>query len=167
MARHMPEKDRAAKAADAWRRERPELDVEAMEIIGRLNEVSALITRDHLQPGFDRFGLQGGEFDVLATLRRAGAPYTLTPTALYEATMLSSGGMTARLDRLQARDLISRHPNPDDRRGTLVALTDAGLVLIDQAIGPHAENETRLMSALSPGQRAQLNDLLRQLRAAL
>jgi DNA-binding MarR family transcriptional regulator len=163
----MSKKDRAAKAADSWRRERPDLDVEAMEIIGRLNEVSALITRDHLQPGFDRFGLQGGEFDVLATLRRAGAPYTLTPTDLYNATMLSSGGMTARLDRLQARDLIRRQPNPQDRRGTLVALTDAGLVLIDQAIGPHAENETRLMSALSPDQRAQLNDLLRQLRAVL
>ena len=163
----MAEKDRAAKAADAWRRERPDLDVQAMEIIGRLNEVSALITRDHLQPGFERFGLQGGEFDVLATLRRAGAPFTLTPTALYEATMLSSGGMTARLDRLQARDLIRRQPNPDDRRGTLVALTDAGLALIDQAIGPHAENETRLMSALSAQERTQLNGLLRQLRAAL
>ena len=163
----MPEKDRAAKAAASWRRERPDLDVEAMEIIGRLNELSALIMRDHLQPGFDRFGLQAGEFDVLATLRRAGAPYRLTPTALYEATMLSSGGMTARLDRLQARDLIRRDPNPDDRRGTLVALTDAGLALIDAAIGPHAENETRLLSALSADDRAQLNRLLALLRAAL
>ncbi|WP_233490616.1 MarR family winged helix-turn-helix transcriptional regulator [Paracoccus sediminilitoris] len=167
MERHMPEKDRAAKAAASWRRERPDLDVEAMEIIGRLNELSALITRDHLQPGFDRFGLQGGEFDVLATLRRAGAPYRLTPTALYEATMLSSGGMTARLDRLQARDLIRREPNPDDRRGTLVGLTEAGLALIDRAIGPHAENETRLLSALTGDERAQLNGLLARLRAVL
>ncbi len=137
-----------------------------MEIIGRLNELSALLTRD-LQPVFERFNLQGGEFDVLATLRRAGTPFRLTPTALYEATMLSSGGMTARLDRLERRDLIRRLPNPEDRRGTLVELTPAGLALVENAIGPHAENETRLLAGLPPQDRAVLNVLLSKLREAL
>ncbi|WP_410216714.1 MarR family winged helix-turn-helix transcriptional regulator [Paracoccus sp. (in: a-proteobacteria)] len=162
----MSDPDRAARAAQAWRRERPDLDVEAMEIIGRLNELSALLTRD-LQPVFERFNLQGGEFDVLATLRRAGTPFRLTPTALYEATMLSSGGMTARLDRLERRDLIRRLPNPEDRRGTLVELTPAGLALVENAIGPHAENETRLLAGLPPQDRAVLNVLLSKLREAL
>jgi len=137
-----------------------------MEIVGRLNELSALLTRD-LQPVFERFSLQGGEFDVLATLRRAGAPFRLTPTALYEATMLSSGGMTARLDRLERRGLIRRLPNPEDRRGTLVELTPDGLALVEDAIGPHAENETRLLAGLPPQDRAALNALLSKLRAAL
>ncbi|MGR3198705.1 MAG: MarR family winged helix-turn-helix transcriptional regulator [Paracoccus sp. (in: a-proteobacteria)] len=158
--------DRAARAAAAWRRERPELDVEAMEIIGRLNELSSLLTRA-LQPVFAAHGLQGGEFDVLATLRRAGTPFRLTPTALYEATMLTSGGMTARLDRLEARSLIRRLPNPQDRRGTLIELTDQGVALIDTAIGPHAENETRLLAGVPPDDRATLNDLLARLLAAL
>ncbi|WP_265502201.1 MarR family winged helix-turn-helix transcriptional regulator [Paracoccus beibuensis] len=162
----MSQPDRAARAAAAWRRERPEIDVEAMEIIGRLNELSALLTRQ-LQPVFEAHGLQGGEFDVLATLRRAGAPYRLTPTALYEATMLSSGGMTARLDRLEARSLIRRLPNPQDRRGTLVELTPEGLELIDVAVVPHAANETRLLAGLPPRDRAALNDLLSKLRAVL
>lgn len=158
--------DRAARAAQSWRRERPDLDVEAMEIIGRLNELSALMSRQ-LQAVFDDFGLQAGEFDVLATLRRTGAPFRLTPTALYEATMLSSGGMTARLDRLERRALIRRLPNPQDRRGTLVELTDDGLALIDRAIVPHADNETRLLAGLTAEERAALNGLLERLRAVL
>ena len=93
--------DRAAKALEQWRRERPDLDVSPMGVIGRLNEVSTMIMRDRLTPVFARFGLQAGEFDVLATLRRSGAPYALTPTELYEATMVTSGAMTARLDRLE------------------------------------------------------------------
>lgn len=158
--------DRAARAAQSWRRERPDLDVEAMEIIGRLNEVSALLSRQ-LATVFDEFGVQAGEFDVLATLRRAGAPFRLTPTDLYEATMLSSGGMTARLDRLERRDLIRRLPNPQDRRGTLVELTQGGLDLIERAIAPHADNETRLLAGLTAQERAGLNRLLERLRAVL
>ena len=163
----MPGQDRAARAVAQWRKEMPEMDVAAMEVIGRLNDLSAVIGRDHLEPHFAAFGLQRGEFDVLATLRRSGAPFTLTPTDLYEATMMTSGGMTARLDRLEKRGLIARQPNPDDRRGTLVSLTEQGRDLVEAAVIPHAAKETRLLSGLTQDERDQLNDLLRKLRATL
>lgn len=163
----MSEPDRAARAVAQWRREMPEMDVSAMELIGRLNDISAVIGRDHLEPLFAGFGLQRGEFDVLATLRRAGAPFTLTPTDLTEATMMTSGGMTARLDRLEKRGLIARRPNPEDRRGTLVSLTDQGRELVEAAVVPHAANEVRILSVLTPEEQAQLNDLLQKLRAGL
>ncbi|TRW98642.1 MarR family transcriptional regulator [Paracoccus sp. M683] len=163
----MSEQDRAARAVAEWRKEMPGMDVLAMEVIGRLNDLSAVIGRDHLEPHFAGFGLQRGEFDVLATLRRSGAPFTLTPTDLYEATMMTSGGMTARLDRLEKRGLIARQPNPDDRRGTLVSLTDQGRDLVEAAVVPHAANETRLLAVLTPDERDQLNGLLRKLRAEL
>jgi len=105
--------DRAARAANQWRKELPETDLLPMEILGRLGEAALLVGRNRMQPLFAKFGLQQGEFDVLATLRRSGDPYTLTPTALYDATMISSGGMTDRLDRLENAGLIERHPNPD------------------------------------------------------
>ena len=125
--------DRAALAAAQWKRELPGLDVGAMEVIGRLNETAIVIGRDYLEPVFARHGLQRGEFDVLATLRRSGAPFALTPTDLYQATMLSSGGMTARLDKLEKAGLIARRPNPDDRRGTIVVLTEPGRKVTEAA----------------------------------
>ncbi|TIU18494.1 MAG: MarR family transcriptional regulator, partial [Mesorhizobium sp.] len=103
--------DRAAKAIEQWNKERPDLDVSPMAVLGRLNEASSLIARERLAPLFARFGLQSGEFDVLATLRRSGSPYALTPTALYEATMVTSGAMTNRLDRLEKAGLILRGPH--------------------------------------------------------
>ncbi|MFV0301953.1 MAG: MarR family winged helix-turn-helix transcriptional regulator [Paracoccus sp. (in: a-proteobacteria)] len=163
----MPDPDRAARAVAQWRREIPEMDVTAMEVIGRLNEICALIGRDHLEPLFAGFGLQRGEFDVLATLRRAGAPFTLTPTDLSEAAMMTSGGMTARLDRLEKRGLIARSPNPEDRRGSLVSLTVDGRALVESAVRPHAANETRLLSVLTIEEQDQLNRLLLKLRAGL
>lgn len=138
----------------------PGVDTSGMEVIGRLSELWLLIDRDHLAPVMRSFGLQGGEFDVLATLRRSGPPYALTPTQLYEAAMMSSGGMTARLDRLEKAGLVARAPNPDDRRGTLVRLTDAGCTLMDRALPVHAENELRLMAGLSAEERALLSGLL-------
>jgi len=159
--------DRAAFAAAQWRRELPDLDVRAMEIIGRLNETALVIGRDHLDPVFARHGLQRGEFDVLATLRRAGAPFALTPTDLYQATMLSSGGMTARLDKLERAGFIARSPNPGDRRGTIVALTEEGRRLTEAALRDHAANETRMMSALGADEQAQLGALLAKLLASL
>jgi DNA-binding MarR family transcriptional regulator len=104
-----------------------------------------------------------GEFDVLATLRRSGAPYQLTPTALYEAAMISSGGMTNRLDRLEKVGLIERRAHPTDRRGSLVALTPKGLALMERAIEEHLENERAIVSALSPSEQSQLYDLLAKL----
>src|SRR3982750_4431569 len=106
--------DRAARAIEQWKRERPDLDVSPMGVLGRLNEASSLIARDRLAPLFARYGLQSGEFDVLATLPPSGPPSALTPTALYEATMVTSGAMTNRLDRLETSGLIKREPHPND-----------------------------------------------------
>ncbi len=163
----MMDDDRAGRAVAQWRREMPQVDTGAMEIIGRMMELVALMDREHLSPVFAALGLQKGEFDVLATLRRSGAPYRLTPTALYEAMMLSSGGMTARLDRMERRGLIRRLPNPDDRRGVFVELTEKGRDLAETALVPHAANETRLLAGLSDDERRALNTLLRKLRAGL
>jgi DNA-binding MarR family transcriptional regulator len=134
-----------------------------MAVIGRLNEVSSLIARDRLAPLFARFGLQAGEFDVLATLRRSGSPYALTPTALYEATMVTSGAMTNRLDRLEKAGLILRAPHPNDRRGIVVRLTEQGLALIDEAVAAHVANEHQILSGLTLAERETLSQLLEKL----
>src|SRR5579883_670359 len=149
----MTKPDRADTALAQWRRERPDLvDPFPMAVLGRLNEASLVISRDRLAPLFARFGLQMGEFDVLATLRRSGAPYELTPTALYESAMISSGGMTNRLDRLEKEKLIERRPHPTDRRGSLVALTPKGFALMERAIEEQAELY-RLLAKLLDGAR--------------
>ncbi|MBM2713447.1 MarR family transcriptional regulator [Mesorhizobium caraganae] len=157
--------DRAAKAVEQWARERPDLDVTPMLVLGRLNEASSLIARERLAPLFARFGLQAGEFDVLATLRRSGQPYALTPTALYEATMVTSGAMTNRLDRLEKAGLILRGPHPNDRRGIVVQLTEKGLALIDEALTAHVANEHEILAGLSSAERETLAQLLEKLIA--
>ena len=157
--------DRAATASAQWCRERPDIDPLPMEILGRLAEAAQMIARDHLNPLFARFGLHPGEFDVLATLRRSGAPYALMPTALYEAAMISSGGMTNRIDRLEKAGLIERRKHPTDRRGTLVGLTGKGHSLIEGLVGPHVENEKAILSALTPAEQVDLNRLLEKLIA--
>jgi DNA-binding MarR family transcriptional regulator len=157
--------DRAAKAIEQWARERPDLDVTPMLVLGRLNEASSLIARERLAPLFARFGLQAGEFDVLATLRRSGQPYALTPTALYEATMVTSGAMTNRLDRLEKAGLILRGPHPNDRRGIVVQLTERGLALIDEALTAHVANEHEILAGLSSAERETLAQLLEKLIA--
>ena len=159
--------DRAARAIEQWRKERPDLDVSPMGVIGRLNEASSLIARDRLAPLFARFGLQSGEFDVLATLRRSGAPYALTPTELYEATMVTSGAMTARLDRLEKAGLIQRAPHPSDRRGVVVQLTAKGRELIDEALTAHVANEHQIITGLTREDREMLARLLEKLIGSL
>lgn len=159
--------DRAASASAQWRQERADIDPFPMEVLGRLAEAAQVIARDRLNPVFARHGLQAGEFDVLATLRRSGAPFALTPTALYEAAMISSGGMTNRIDRLERAGLIVRHPNPADRRGTLVGLTEAGLALIDSLIASHVETERAVLAALEPAEQEELNRLLAKLLAGV
>lgn len=155
--------DRAARAVEQWNRERPDLDVNSMLLLGRLGEAAVVIARERLNPLFAEYGLQPGEFDVLATLRRSGAPYALTPTALYDAAMMSSGGMTNRIDRLQQAGWVERRPNPEDGRGTLVALTKAGFALIDQAVGAHVENQRAVLSVLTDAEQRQLAKLLSKL----
>lgn len=150
-------------AAEQWACERPDLDIGPMVLLGRLGEAALLISRDRLNPLFAEFGLQPGEFDVLATLRRSGTPYALTPTALYEAAMISSGSMTNRLDRLENGGLVERRPNPADKRGTLVALTADGLALIDRAVEAHIANQQSIVSGLDEQERGQLAVLLGKL----
>ncbi|MBK1665220.1 MarR family transcriptional regulator [Rhodospirillum rubrum] len=159
--------DRAARAATQWRTEWPDIDTFPMEVLGRLTEVAQIVTRDRLNPLFAAFGLQNGEFDVLATLRRSGEDYALTPTALYEAAMISSGGMTARIDRLEKAGLVERRKHPTDRRGTLVALTDQGKTLIDDVLPVHVENERTILATLSEPERRTLNALLAKLLGGL
>jgi DNA-binding MarR family transcriptional regulator len=123
--------------------------------------------RDHMNPLFAEAGLQPGEFDVLATLRRSGEPYMLSPTHLYETVMISSGGMTNRLDCLERAGLVERRPDPNARRGKLIALTDAGKRVIDETIDRHVANEERILSVLTPAEQKKLNALIRKLIAGL
>mgnify|MGYP002713159214 CR=1 FL=1 len=158
--------DRAAFAVGQWTSERPDLDTLPMLVLGRLGEANNLIRRDRVEPLFASFGLQAGEFDVLATLRRAGAPYAMTPTALYQATMISSGAMTNRLDRLEKAGLIARAPDPQDRRGTIVSLTKKGRGLIDRALDAHVENQRKVLAGLTRSEQKALADLLGKLIAS-
>lgn len=160
-------KDRADIAVEQWARERPDLPSLPMAVFGRLSDAAERAMRDHMNPLFAEAGLQPGEFDVLATLRRSGAPYMLSPTRLYEAAMISSGGMTNRLDRLEHAGLVERHPDPEDRRGKLIALTEAGKRVIDETIGRHVANEQKLLSVLTPAEQESLAKLLRKLISAL
>jgi DNA-binding MarR family transcriptional regulator len=145
-----------------WAKERPDLDTAPMGVIGRLSRVSRYIDR-LLQENFSKFELNGGEFDVLASLRRAGSPYQLTPTELFQVLMLSSGAMTNRLDRLEQAGLIQRSHNPDDRRGILVSLTKQGLALIDKAYPAHLAHEARMLRSLTGAEREKLTSLLRKM----
>jgi DNA-binding MarR family transcriptional regulator len=149
-----------------WARERPDLDVEVLGLVGRLFRVVQLADAA-LGEGLERHGLQSGWFDLLAALRRAGAPYQRNPTELMRATLLSSGGMTKRLDRLAEAGLVERRPDPHDRRGTLVRLTGRGKQLVDRALPDHVANEERLLAALDPAERRRLDELLGKLLSAL
>ncbi|NPE53826.1 MarR family transcriptional regulator [Dickeya dadantii] len=159
--------DRADNAYEQWRRERPDIDPFPMQVLGRLFEAAQRLERDHLNPLFTRFGLRPGEFDVLATLRRSGAPYALTPTQLYEALMMSSGGMTNRIDRLEQAQWVARQSNPQDRRGTLVTLTEQGWELMDTLVALHTDNERQALASLNEDEQQQLNLLLKKLLAGL
>ncbi|MCE8013255.1 MarR family winged helix-turn-helix transcriptional regulator [Billgrantia desiderata] len=158
--------NRVKHAVAQWQREMPDLDLLPMEVVGYL-KTTQLLTQERLQLFFKSHGLQAGEFDVLATLRRAGPPYRLGPTQLFETLMISSGGMTSRLDRLEKAGLIVRSPNPEDRRGTLVSLTDKGLALMERMIPEHVDNEARMLAALSREEQETLSELLGKLLEGL
>lgn len=157
--------DRADVAVAQWRREMPELSekLEAMRLLGRLSEASPLMINGWLEPEYARMGLKYGEFDVLATLVRSGPPYKLTPTELYRSTMVSSGGMTARLDRLQKAGHIERCPHPEDRRALLVCLTESGLKMIRDFMPGYVDMQAKALSGLSETERDQLAALLKKL----
>lgn len=145
-----------------WDTERPDLDFFAMALIGRLKLASTLVM-PQLQRVFDEYQLSAGEFDVLATLRRSGVPFTLSPTELYDTLLITSGTMTHRLKLLESRGLISRLPNKKDSRSLLVQLTDTGLDLIDKAVTAHVANETVILSGLSDDEKQTLDIGLRAL----
>ncbi|NNC23571.1 MarR family transcriptional regulator [Salinisphaera sp. USBA-960] len=159
--------DRVSVAIDQWRRECPDLELLPMELTARLGAISRHISHDYLEPFFSERGLQPREFDVLATLRRAGKPYALTPTQLFKVLMFSSGGMTNQLDRLEKAGLIARRPNPADRRSMLVTLTEEGLDLVNDTIAPHVDNEARALSPLNQEEQRTLNALLTKLMSGL
>jgi DNA-binding MarR family transcriptional regulator len=158
--------DHVDRITEQWRLERPDLDVTALATLGRLFRATQL-AEVALSAGLAGHELQPGWFDLLATLRRAGEPYELNPTQLMGATMLTSGGITKRLDRLVAAGLVERRPDPADRRGTLVRLTRRGKAAIDRAIETHVANERHLLAHLSASERRSLDDLLRKLLAGL
>jgi DNA-binding MarR family transcriptional regulator len=145
-----------------WNSSRPDLDVSATHVLQRITRLNLLQELSFARTFADH-GLSWGEYLVLAALRRAGPPYRMNPTALYGSVILSSGGMTKRLDGLERAGLIERLPDPADRRGRLVALTDRGLELVDAAVVDHLANEERLLGALSASERRVLSDLLRKL----
>ncbi|MDH0091980.1 MarR family transcriptional regulator [Achromobacter mucicolens] len=160
-------KDRAQRAQMEWQRERPDLDANVMALAGRLLQATHLLERNWFLPLAAQFELHQGEFDVLATLRRSGSPYAMTPTDLHEGLMLSSGAMTSRLDRLERKGLIERVPAPNDRRSILVRLTPAGLALIDKALPLHVANEQQALASLTQKEQAQLDGLLAKLIVGL
>ena len=147
---------------EQWRRERPDLDPSAKEVTGRVVRLASLFQQAYAE-AFAPVGLKQGDYGVLVALRRAGAPYRLTPTELARRRMMTSGGMTPVIDRLERRGLVSRAPNPDDRRGSLVELTDAGRKVVDEAMAQHARVEHDLVGGLSAAERKQLAGLLRKL----
>jgi DNA-binding MarR family transcriptional regulator len=154
--------DEIDRIVEQWNRQRPDLDVSPTETLQRITRLSLLQGLSFARV-FAPYGISFGEYLVLAALRRAGPPYRMNPTRLFNAVILSSGAMTNRLDRLEEMGLVERQPDPSDRRGRLVALTDRGRALVDAAAGDHVENEQRLLGALDAGEREQLAGLLRRL----
>lgn len=149
-----------------WRRERPDLDPSPMGLIGRLARCEMLLRRK-LDQTFEQFGMSSWEFDVLATLRRAGHPYRMAPTALYSSLMVTSGTMTHRLQRLEKVGLVERVKHSEDLRSTLVQLTEAGLKLINTAVEAHIANEQAILDCLPAEARKQLDKHLVTLLATL
>jgi DNA-binding MarR family transcriptional regulator len=157
----MSSSDRVDEIMREWERERPDLDISPQGVIGRLHRLARHLTEE-LVVVYRRHGLGEGDFDVLATLRRAGSPYERTPGELSGATMVTTGAMTKRVDRLEAAGWVARRGSEHDGRGRVVALTPAGVDLIDRAFTAHIANEHRLLEAIPPQERAQLGTLLRQ-----
>ncbi|MDO3646816.1 MarR family winged helix-turn-helix transcriptional regulator [Nocardia mangyaensis] len=155
-----PTSDAVDAIAAQWRRERPDLDLTAMAVFGRLGRVMGVATA-RIEKVFTAHGLQRGEFDVLAALRRSGAPFELNPSVLADTLMLSRAGMTGRIDRLEAAGLVRRIADRADRRAVRVALTEEGRELVDTVVVAHTENETAMLAVLDPADLAALDRISR------
>ncbi|MFP5320552.1 MAG: MarR family winged helix-turn-helix transcriptional regulator [Acidimicrobiia bacterium] len=162
----MADRDPVDELIEQWRRERPDLDLAPMATIGRMGRVMARLGAS-IEACFARHGLTTGDFDVLAALRRAGAPHVLRPTDLARQLMLSPAGMTNRLDRLEAAGMVERRPDPDDRRSWLITLSAKGLEVVDAAVTEHVANEAALLEPLTASQRKALDAALRALLASV
>lgn len=155
-------KDHVDFVVDQWSRAMPELDASSMKIFGRMLRLMKHLGKEWAE-AMAQFGFREGEFDVLATLRRAGEPYCLSPTQLYKSLLITSGAMTNRLNHLEQQGLIRRIADPDDKRSTLVCLTPHGQERIEQALIVHTQTQNALLSSLSAAQHGQLESLLREL----
>ena len=149
-----------------WSSARPELEVEALQVTARLSRIGPLLARRQ-EAVFGEFGLGRGEVGALSALRIAGPPHRLSPTRLGRGLMLSSAGITSRIDRLERRGLVRRLPDPDDRRGVIVELTDKGLEVVDAAVAALAKSDRELLERLTSEEIGQLEVLLRKFLSAL
>ncbi|WP_405059825.1 MarR family transcriptional regulator [Kribbella sp. NBC_01505] len=158
--------DHVDQILEQWAEQRPDVDASPMAVVGRLKRLAQL-TENELRRNFARHDLDSASFDVLATLRRSNSEHRLTPAGLMRSSMVTSGAITQRLDRLEARGLVSRKPSETDGRGVQVTLTAEGLRLIDAVLPTHLETEERLLAGLSKTERTQLADTLRTLLESL
>jgi DNA-binding MarR family transcriptional regulator len=147
---------------EAWRRERPDLDIAPLQVLSRVRRLSRHLDLAR-ESAFAEHDLEGWGFDVLSALRRAGAPYELSPGQLVAKMLVTSGTMTNRVDRLAARGLVGRGPDPNDRRGVKVTLTDAGRAVVDAALADLLDRERVLLNELPPSEQDCLAELLRRL----
>jgi DNA-binding MarR family transcriptional regulator len=154
--------DEVDRIVAAWRRERPDLDVGPLDVLSRVSRLARHLDRARAA-AFSELGLEAWEFDVLSALRRAGAPYELSPGQLVTQTLVTSGTMTNRVDRLTTRGLVERLPDPRDRRGVIVRLTPAGRSAVDDALSGLLDREHDLLAGLGDGERERLSELLRRL----
>ena len=155
-------RDEVDRLVEAWQRERADLDLTPMEVLSRVTRLGIHLDRAR-RAAFTEHGIESWEFDVLAALRRAGPPYELSPGRLLRETLVTSGTMTNRVDRLTARGLVERLPDPADRRGVLVRLTDAGRETVDGALEGLLAREQALLAGLDTADQRTLAELLRSL----
>jgi DNA-binding MarR family transcriptional regulator len=158
----MPASDEVDRIVDAWARERPDLDVTPLQVLSRVDRLARHLDRAR-RTAFTASGLEPWEFDVLAALRRAGSPYQLSPKALLQQTLVSSGTMTNRIDRLVERQLVERRTDPHDGRGVLVVMTALGREQVDAAITVLVADEAEMLAGLSRADQERLSALLRKL----
>lgn len=158
--------DEVDRIVQAWRRERPDLDVSPLEVLSRVTRLARHLDRAR-SAAFARHDLETWEFDVLTALRRSGEPYRLSPGQLVAQTMVTSGTMTNRIDRLAGRGLVRRLPDPADGRGVMVRLEDSGRLLADAALADLLQTERNVLAVLDPGEHERLSGLLRALLTTL
>ncbi|MCL9777422.1 MarR family winged helix-turn-helix transcriptional regulator [Vibrio methylphosphonaticus] len=152
--------DAVDRVVTQWAKEKPELETEPMAMMGRMMRLAKYM-ETQVAEVHKKYDLKMGEFDVLATLRRSGSPYQLTPSELINSMMLTSGAMTNRMDKLESKGYISRTHSKEDRRSVRVKLTDEGLVLIDKMMEEHVEVQQTLVKSLSKPQKKNINQLLK------